>query len=131
MVRNRENIRIINIDAIIVLAVLFFGVLIHNNSFNSVTPHKSNPVSTYISVNGNNAVSSQCIRLQVFQKTWILNKDNNNLLAFNRNPFSENRKTDIKISQLQVIRQSSNRIPQFILRYHLYPSEPDEYPFLS
>lgn len=131
MLRSRENIRYINFDAIIVLTILFFGLLFFNNSSGSTPLPKSPPVSTYISVSEDNAISSPCIRLQIFQKTWILNKDNFNLLAFNRNPLTENKKTGIKVSYLQIIRESSHKIPQFILRYHLYPSETDEFPFLS
>lgn len=131
MLYTGKNIRIINFDSIIVILILFFGLLIYSNSSQSTTERKRNPVSTYVSVSENSAVSSSCIRLQVFQKTWISNKDNFNLLAFNRNQVSENKKTGIKVSHLQTIRESSHKIPLFILRYHLFPPETDEPPHLS
>ena len=127
----RGNIRLINLDAFIVLSMLYVGLLFYSNSVKNTPPLKNNPVTTCIFASGNNAVSSQCIRLQVFQRTWILNKDNFNLLAFNRSPLSLSRKAELKISQFQLIRQSSHKIPQFILRYHLFPVETDEFPFLS
>jgi len=131
MFKNRENIRFIPFDAIIVMSILFLGILIYNNLSVSIPVHKSNLVSTYFSLIGKSAVSSPSARLQVFQKTWISNKDNFNLLAFNRNPQSESKKTDLKVSHLLIIRQSSNKIPQFILRYHLFPAETDEPPHLG
>jgi hypothetical protein len=131
MLNTRENIRIINFDSIILLSILFFGLLIYNNPVRNSTKLNRNPVSTFMSVSENSAVSSACIRLQIFQKTWISNKDNFNLLAFNRNPLLENKKTGIKISQLQNLRRNSYRIPLFIFRYHLFPAEMDEPPLLS
>jgi hypothetical protein len=131
MLRSNEHIRICNFDAIIVIAVLVFGLLIFCNSPKNTDGQETKPVSTYKSVSEDNAISGQCVRLQIFQKTWILNKDNFNLLAFNRNPLSENRKTSLKITQLHIIRQSSCKIPHHLLRYHLFPVETDDPPFLS
>jgi hypothetical protein len=131
MLNNRENSRIIFLDSIIVLVIVIFGLLMFNNSFRSKTEFKKNPISSYIPVRENIAISNLCGRFQVFQKTWILNKDNFNLLAFNRNPLSEDKKTGIKVSYLQIIRQCSYRIPLFILRYHLFPEEKDEPSHLS
>jgi hypothetical protein len=131
MFRNRENIRIIPIDAIIILAIVVFGLLIHNNPVKSIPVHKSSPVSYYIAVSESNAVSNPYITLQVFQKTWILNKDNYNILAFNCNPLTESQKTGISIGHFLALRQNLKIIPQFILRYHLFPKEPDAFPYLS
>jgi hypothetical protein len=130
MFETNENIRISSFDAIIVLLIIFFGLLICNNSSRNITEYNRKSVSNYMSVSDNNAVSKPCISVQIFQKTWILNKDNFNLLAFNRNQ-SENNKTGIKISHLQIIRQNSHKIPQFILFYHLFPDEAGEPPLLS
>jgi hypothetical protein len=131
MLNTRENIRFVNFDAFIVLSILLFGILIYNNSRKTTTELNRKHVSAYISMSENNAVSNSPARLQIFQKTWVSNKDHFNLLAFNRNPQSENKKTDIKVSHLRIIRQSSNKIPQFILSYHLFPSETDEPPLLG
>ena len=131
MLVTRENIRNFHFDAIIILAIVFFGQLFYNNSFSNTNELESKPVSTYIAVSDNNSITAPCLRLQVFQKTWISNKDNFNLLAFNRNPLSENRKTNLKVYHLLIIRQNSYKIPQFILRYHLFPAEMNEPPHLS
>ena len=131
MLDTRENIRNFHFDAIIILAIVFFGLLFYNNSFSNINEPERKPVSTYIGVSDNNSITGPCIMLQVFQKTWISNKDNYNLLAFNRNPLSENRKTNLKVYHLLIIRQNSYKIPQFILRYHLFPAEMDEPSHLS
>jgi len=131
MLNTRENIRNFHFDTIIILVIVFFGLLFYNNSFRSTNELERKPVSTYIAVSDNNSIAGPCIRLQVFQKTWISNKDNFNLLAFNNNPLSENRKTNLKVYHLLIIRQNSYKIAQFILRYHLFPAEMDEPPHLS
>lgn len=131
MLDTRENIRNFHFDAIIILAIVFFGLLFYKNSFSKTNELERKPVSTYIAVSDNNSITGPCIMLQVFQKTWISNKDNFSLLAFNRNPLSENRKTNLKVYHLLIIRQNSYKIPQFILRYHLFPAEMDEPPHLS
>lgn len=131
MFKNRENIRIVLFDAIFVLSILFIGLIVNNYSMKSEPVHRNNPVSTFISVSDNIAVSNPCVRLQVYQKTWILNKDNYNILAFNRNPFTMSLRTEIDIDQFLILRQSLNRVPQFILRYHLFPEETDAFPDLG
>jgi hypothetical protein len=131
MLNTRENIRNFHFDAIIILAIIFFGLLFYNNSFRNTNELERKPASTYIAVSDNNSITGPCIRLQVFQKTWISNKDNFSLLAFNSNPLSENRKTNLKVYHLLIIRRNSYKIPQFILRYHLFPAEMDEPPHLS
>jgi len=127
----RGNIRILSLDSIIVIAILLFGQFIYSNSEKNTNDLQRQPASTCISVIEKSADYSPCIRLQVFQKAWILNRDNFNLLAFNGNQLSESRKTGIKVSHLQIIRQGSHKIPQFILLYHLFPSDTDEPPLLS
>ena len=131
MLDTRENIRFVNFDSIIVILILLFGVLVYNNSGRNITDSNRKPVSNIISVSENTAVSGSFMRLQVFKKTWISNKDNFDILAFNRNPLSENRKATLKVSNLETKRRSSNKIPQFLLQYHLFPPETDEPPLLS
>ena len=131
MLNTRENIRNFHFDAIIILVIVFFGLLFYNNSFCNTNELARKPESTYIAASNNNSITGPCIRLKVFQKTWISNKDNFNLLAFNNNPLSENRKTNLKVYHLLIIRQNSYKIPQFILQYHLFPAEMDEPPHLS
>lgn len=131
MMNRRENIRLANFDAIIVLAILFFTLLIFSNSSGNTTEKNNKPVTAYLSVSNNNAVSSPFIRLQVFPRTWISNRDNFNLLAFNRNPISDSKKICLKVSQLQIKQENSHKIPQFILLYYLFPDERDVPPLLS
>jgi hypothetical protein len=126
MLRTRGNTRIINSDSVILLLIVFFGLLIYNNSSQKTTEFDRKPVSTSVSVIDNYAVSYPCLRIQIFQKTSISNKDNFDLLAFNWNPINENKKTGYKVSSLQILRQHSNKIPQFLLRYHQYPVEPGD-----
>jgi hypothetical protein len=127
----RENIRVFHFDAIIVSVIIFFGLLTYNNPYRKTADQNRSHVPIFMTVSQNSAVTSPCIRLQVFQKTWISNKDNFNLLAFNRNPLSESKKTDIKVSHLKSIRENSHRILSFLLRYHLFPPENGEPPSLS
>jgi hypothetical protein len=131
MLGTRENIRFVNFDSIIVILILLFGVLVYNNSGRSIADHSRKPVSNFISVSENTAVSGTFMRLQVFKKTWISNKDNFDILAFNRNSLYESKKATLKVSNLETIRRSSNKIPQFLLRYHLFPAETDEPPLFS
>ena len=84
-----------------------------------------------MSVSEGTVVYSPGIRIHAFQKTCISNKDNFNILAFNMNPIRENRKTCVKVLSLQLIRDSYQKIPQFILSYHLYPPDEDVPPLLG
>jgi hypothetical protein len=131
MFEKRDYIRIFNLDALLVVFILFFCLLIYNNSLRVNNGLKSKPVSSCLSVSKNTGITSPCIRLKIFQKEWISNKDNFSLLAFNRNLLSENKNVSIKVSHYHTIRQNSQQVPQFIIKCHLFPSEADEFPFLS
>jgi len=131
MFGTRENIRFVNFDSIVVILILLLGVLVYNNSARNITDQSSKPVSNFISVSENTAISGTFVRVQVFQKTWISNKDNFDILAFNRNPLSENKKAALIISNLETIRRGSNKISQFLIRFHLFPAETDGPPLLS
>jgi hypothetical protein len=131
MINGRENIRIVNLDSIILLLFLFFGLLIYSNTNRESSASARNPVPSYVTISQSSAVSSPEIRIQIFQKTSILNKDHFSLLSFSRSPLFEDKKSDIKISFLQNIRQNSGMIPIFIFRCHLFPAETDEPPHLS
>ncbi len=113
------------------LAIVLFGFMFFSNSFENKSGIANNPVSTHISISVNTAVPGQFIRLYVFQKTWIVNKDNFNLLGFNRNTLYDNKLNCNKISYLKQLRLGSNEIPHFLLRYHLFSAETDEPPLLG
>jgi hypothetical protein len=125
MLNNRQNIRFLSSDAIIVLAIVFFGLFFNNNSITNTTRITNHKTPSCMSVSESNAVYSPGIRIHPFQKTCISNKDNFNVLSFNRNPISENRKTCVKVFRLHLIRNNYQKIPQFILSYHLYPPDED------
>lgn len=131
MIEKRENNRIVNLDAILVVLILFCSLLIFNNSLKVNDGLKNKPVSVCLSVIEKTGINTPVIRLKIFKKEWISNKDNFNLLAFNRNHLSENKKAGIKVLQSHVIRRNSQQILQFLLRYHLFPTETDEFPLLS
>ncbi len=123
--------RFLNSDMIIVLAIVLFGLFVNSNSISNTTRTNNHKSSSYLSASESIAVFTPGIRIQAFQKTWISNKDNFDLLAFNRNPISENRKTCGKISRLQIIRKSSDEIPLFFLRCLLFPPDEDVPPLLG
>ncbi len=131
MLNPRQNIRIISPDSIILLLIVFVGFLMFNRPLGTTPDQKKVPVSTYMPASGNYAIANISGRIQIFQKTWISNKDNFFILAFNRNPVSENKIAGMKVSNLQKIRQSSHKLPVFLLRYHLFPPDSDEPPQLS
>ncbi len=126
----RENTRFVYFDTILLVLVIFFGLAILANSGNKFESAKK-PVACLVRVNDNYAINTPIVRLQVFQKISISNKDNFSLLAFNRNPVAENKKINTRVGQLLLIRQSLSNIPQFISRYHLFPREMDDPHFLS
>jgi len=127
----RENIRIINLDSIILLLFLFFCILLHNNTNRESSARGRSHVPSYVTISQSSAVSGPEIRIQIFQKTSILNKDHFSLLSFSRSPLFEDKKSDIKISFLLNIRQNSAIVPGFIFRCHLFSEETDEPPHLS
>jgi hypothetical protein len=131
MIDKRDNKRIVHLDAFLVVMILFCSLLIYNNSLKVNDGLKNKPVSASLSVSEKTGITTPCIRIKIFQKEWISNKDNFSLLAFNRNPLSENKKAGIKVFRFHIIRQNSQQTPEFILRYHLFPTESDEFPFLS
>jgi hypothetical protein len=131
MFNGKEHIRIINFDTIIILLIVFFALLIHNSVLNNSAKRNNDPIRTYALERQSSAVFSAGVKVQIFHKIWILNKDNFNLLAFNSNLLSEDKKTVIRISNLKNIRQSTERFHSFIFRYYLFPSENNEPPLLS
>jgi hypothetical protein len=127
----RQNSGIINFDTIVIVLILFFGLLYYSDYAGSFNAKREKPVESTVSVAENFALSTPIVRLQIYQKTWISNKDNFSLLAFNRNPLHENKITNLRVSELRSIRQSHPVVPRFILRYHLFPREMDELPLLG
>jgi hypothetical protein len=131
MLRRPGDINVFKFNTIIIGIFLFFSVMMCFNRPVSSSGVRSHSGSVYIIENRISAVHSADIRIQVFQKTWILNKDNFNLLAFNRNPISDNKRTSLNISRYQTFRRCYPDIPQFLHRYHQFPEESEDLPVLS
>ncbi len=131
MTDRKENILFTHISSLIFLLIILCGILILNETSVASSASHGKPVKSYESVNNSYGVSSPGVRLQIFQKTWIINKDHYNLLAFNRNPLSESIKANKKVIFYQNIRKETGTIPVFIFNYHLFPSDNDEPPLLS
>jgi hypothetical protein len=117
-------------DAVLVSVILFFGFLIYNNSVRNTVEINRIPVPASIAVSDNIAVFSPYLRIQVFQKIWILNKNNFNLLAFNSNPLSESRRAGIIACRCNILRQDYRKVPQFIFLCYQYPEDAGEPPSL-
>ena len=69
MTEKRDNNRIVHLDAIFVVLILFFGLLIYNNSLKVNTGLKSNPVSSSLSVGEKNGITASVLYF-VPLKTW-------------------------------------------------------------
>lgn len=126
MVHNTENRRIFNFDWLPVILVLFLGLLIYRSLPENNSPRPKNSPVVFISASDQNAVSNSSERLHVYQKTWISNKDNFNILAFNRNPVTENRMTDLKINSLQLKVKKFKGVYLIYFPQHLFSSETDD-----
>jgi hypothetical protein len=131
MFRTRENIRFVNFETFLLVLVILFGLLFFSDHSGSKFETKKKHDVSFNQLSQNFGIHTPEARLQVFQKSWISNRDNFNLLAFNRNPVCENRKVELKIEQLLLIRKSLSNTPQFIFRYHLFPREMDDPYFLG
>ena len=131
MLDKRENIKILNLDSFFLMLILALGLLIYHNTNNNPFDRNKNSSATEISLNQSSGTFCSGLRLQVFQKTWIYNKDNFKLSSFVKNQFLENKKVDQKISLLQSIRNRIEGIPTPLFQYHLCPTERDELPLLS
>ena len=118
-------------EAIFVLIILLFGLLFIGNPARDNAPHKKSPVELSVSDLSKTAVYDPYLRIQVYQKSWVLNKDHYNLLAFSRSPLSEGIKAKLKVSSTETKLQKKKEIPSFLVRYHLFPTESDDYPGLS
>lgn len=109
---------------IVFLIACFCFLALKDTGTENISVKKSVPAN--ISVSINNAITGPVIKVQEFHKSWISDKDNFKLDAFQRNPLIVSKNTDLKLSQLNILRLSFIDIPQSILQYHLFPSETDD-----
>lgn len=131
MFRTKENIGNLQQDLIFLILILFFGLVIFQNTDHNKSVPEGKPVPVEISVLQNNAALSTGIQFHIFQISWISNKDNFRLLTFDQTQFLDNKKVNQKIHLLDQVRRKS---PGFLIlptRYHLFPQEKSEIPVLS
>jgi len=127
----KKNIRIFNSESILVLLIFFIGFLLLSSPETHPSYRFGNPVTTEVSFDHNYAVPSSGFRLQFFQNNLMSIRSDYKLLTYNKTPFLENQKVDIKISLLRNIHKNLKRILIPITRLSFSPGENDEFPFLS
>jgi hypothetical protein len=127
----RENIKTVNLDSIFLMLILVIGLIIYHDTNNNSSA--SNEKSSASEIFKNQSIGLFCagLRLQVFQKTWIYNKDVFKLLSIYNYQFLESKKTEQIITLLRNIRNKTEKIQPSFIRYHLFPVERDEFPILS
>jgi hypothetical protein len=127
MFNDRENIRPVNYDSFMIILVVFLGFLLQSSSFRS-EPDDFNckHVPALLSAGDICAVSNPEIHLPVMPKSLMSVRENYYPAVTGRNPVADNKTTDIKIFLLQVRRHNIPGVPQYLIRYHLFPSEKDE-----
>jgi hypothetical protein len=131
MIKAKEDIRAIHFDSIFLILILFFGLLICQNSDFYKTVQNSKPAPIEISINQSNATISSGIQFYFLQKYWISNKDNFRLLTFEQTKYLDNKKVDQKIFQLDKTRKKSPGSLILIIQNHLFHPENSEVPVLS
>ncbi|MGE5457153.1 MAG: hypothetical protein ACM3RX_02240 [Methanococcaceae archaeon] len=127
----RENIKIINVDSIILMLILVFGLIICNNSNNNSSVRKRNSVLTELQVTQITGTSCRGLRLQVFQKIFNSDKDIFKLLSIKKCQIHDNKKADQLIALLQTVMNRTEKIQISYFLYHLFPAEKDDVPILS
>lgn len=112
--------------SIIFLMILGLFLLGLNNSATEKDSVKK-PVPVNTSFMASNAIPVSVIKVQFLQKTWIVNNDSYKLLAFNINPLTTSKRTELKISHINKVRQSFLKLPQEVFIYHSSPPEADDF----
>jgi hypothetical protein len=131
MLDKKENIEILNLNSIFLILILVLGLIIYHNTNNNSSDRNINSGAIEIYLNQSIGTFCSGLRLQVFQKIWIYNKDVFKFLSSDKNQFFENKKTDQIISLLQDICNRTKKIQTSFFLYHLFPTERDEVPILS
>lgn len=116
---------------ILVLFVMLFlctGFL--NHSRNKLTMKKPAGEISY-QISSEPAVSAYAPRIDVFPKVWIVNNDNFNPLAFNRNQFLMDRKASVILSSLTSLINQIPQIPVIHIDIHNFARGDGEPPLIS
>ena len=131
MSEKRENIGTINLNTFVLMLILVSGFIIFHYTNYIHSSLNNTPVTGGISIIQNNATVCPGIQIDCIQKIWISNKDNFKLLTFSKTQYLENKRTDQKITLLEITRKNLIEIPDFYFLYYLFPSERDELPILG
>lgn len=131
MFRTKENIGNLQQDSIFLILILFFGLVIFQNTDQNKSVPEGKPVPVEISVLQNNAALSTGIQFHPFQISWISNKDNFRLLTFDQTQYLDNKKVNQLIYMLDQIRRKSPCFLMILKQYHIFPQENPEIPVLS
>lgn len=84
-----------------------------------------------IIITGNDAIICTATPVLSFQQTWILNKGSFRLLPFDQSQFTENKKTDLKITLLEQTRKNIINHPFSVPSFFQIPHEKDDPAVLS
>ncbi len=127
----KENIRFNSSGSILLILLLLLGLLIYNKPKSNLPDPKSSRITADASAGRNMEIPCSCFLLKYFEKDWITFRYSLKNQLPDKNPFIENRKTDLQISLLQDIIRNFDIIPAPFLFHHLCAREKDYPPLLS
>ena len=128
---SRENIRILNLNSLLLMFILTFGLLIFYNSLDAPCNKNNKSTPAEILISKADATIFSGIRFDIFQRNWIPNEGNFRLISFARNQYFENRTVDHRIALLKYNWQKSIKIQSSFHLFQLFQPEKDEIPLLS
>lgn len=120
----------INLASLFGIIILLCGIIISHNADNK---HSDKNEKTPVEKSALQCNATICIGIQIdnFQRRCIYNKDKFRMLTFFETQFLENKKVDLKIILLELLRKISLNNPFTFIQYHLSPQRVDELPVLS
>lgn len=131
MLSSRENIRILNVNSLLLMFILTFGLLIFYDSLDTTSNKNNKSTPAEILISKADATIFPGIRFDIFQRNWIPNEGNFRLISFARNQYFENRAVDHRITLLQYNWQKRIKIQSSFHLFQLFQPEKDEIPLLS
>jgi hypothetical protein len=131
MFTTAKTTRNFNPDSIVILVIVFFALLIYNNSSHRSVADSKKPVSNLVTVNDNIVSDGPAVQFHIYKKIRSLNINPFFSTSLKQDMYCESKIISHKVFRIQLLRLNSIDIPQFLLRYHFFPSEKDEPPLLS
>ena len=128
MIIKKDNILTINRDTILFFIVVLAAVLLFCPSLNKSVKVKTNPHSVVESLQQKSGDVSSGLRITIYQRTWITNKDKYKLLSCLKGQGIPEHTPIQKVSPAVTARREPVFIPALIFRYHLFPDETGEDP---